>query len=638
MWVATADLPQSAGHPFYARLNRVLDDAGFDTFVETQCAKFYAEGLGRPSVTPGRYFRLLLLGYVEGLDSERAIAWRAADSLSIRDFLDFDLHEAPPDHSTLSRTRRLIDVDTHQAVFTWVLQRLAEANLVHGHTIGIDATTLEANAAMRSIVRRDTGEAYEAWLTRLAAASGIATPTRAELARFDRTRKKKGSNDDWTHPHDPDAKITKMKDGRTHLAHTAEQAVDLETGAIVGVTVQDADDGDTTTLVETLITAAEQVEAVLPAGAGIAEVVGDKGYHSNETMVAFRELDIRSYISEPDRGRRHWQGKAAARAAVYANRRRIRGARGKRLLRQRGELLERPNAHLYETGRLRRVHLRHHPNILKRVLVHVCGFNLGLLMRQLTGVGTPRSLQGRAAAICTALIGLLAELWEPVRPSWAVTLHNPFRVVGQRRRDTCIRTLDPQVTNQPFCHGLLAAKVPRSNVTLPNSELGIVKREVGKKRRHMAVRQLFQNIPNLLPRLKPCLLMSPMSVAQYLDAGHKVFDLVVFDEASQIPVWDAVGAIARAKQAVIVGDPKQLPPTSFFGKTEDDDNEAPETELVDDLESILDECIGSGLPTLTLNWHYRSLHESLIAFSNYNYYENRLLTFPSSQRTGIAGC
>ena len=328
MWVATADLPQSAGHPFYARLNRVLDDAGFDTFVETQCAKFYAEGLGRPSVTPGRYFRLLLLGYVEGLDSERAIAWRAADSLSIRDFLDFDLHEAPPDHSTLSRTRRLIDVDTHQAVFTWVLQRLAEANLVHGHTIGIDATTLEANAAIRSIVRRDTGEAYEAWLTRLAAASGIATPTRAELARFDRTRKKKGSNDDWTHPHDPDAKITKMKDGRTHLAHTAEQAVDLETGAIVGVTVQDADDGDTTTLVETLITAAEQVEAVLPAGAGIAEVVGDKGYHSNETMVAFRELDIRSYISEPDRGRRHWQGKAAARAAVYANRRRIRGARG----------------------------------------------------------------------------------------------------------------------------------------------------------------------------------------------------------------------------------------------------------------------------------------------------------------------
>ena len=426
MWVATADLPQSAGRPFYARLNRVLDDAGFDTFVETQCAKFYAEGLGRPSVTPGRYFRLLLLGYVEGLDSERAIAWRAADSLSIRDFLDFDLPEAPPDHSTLSRTRRLIDVDTHQAVFTWVLHRLAAADLVHGRTIGIDATTLEANAAMRSIVRRDTGAAYEAWLTRLAAASGIATPTRAELARFDRKRKKKGANDDWTHPHDPDAKITKMKDGRTHVAHTAEHAVDLETGAVVGVTVQDADDGDTTTMVETLITAADQVEAVLPAGASIAEVVGDKGYHSNETLVAFAAIGVRSYVSEPDRGRRNWKGKAAARDAVYANRRRIRGARGQQLLRQRGELLERPNAPLYATGRLRRVHLRHHPNILKRVLVHVCGFNLGLLMRQLTGVGTPRSLQGRAAAIGTALIGLLAALGERGRPSSAVTLPTPF--------------------------------------------------------------------------------------------------------------------------------------------------------------------------------------------------------------------
>ena len=239
--------------------------------VEAQCASFYADGVGRPSRAPGRYFRRLLLGYFEGLDSERAIAWRAADSLSIRTFLDFALHEAPPDHSTLSRTRRLIDLETHQAVFTWVLQRLADATLVVGRTVGIDATTLEANAAMRSIVRRDTGESYDAFLTRLAEASGLSTPTRAELARFDRTRKKKGSNADWTHPHDPDAKIAKMKDGRTHLAHTAEHAVDLETGAIVGVTVQDASAGDTTTLVDTLVTAAEQVEAV--GAPGIAEIV-----------------------------------------------------------------------------------------------------------------------------------------------------------------------------------------------------------------------------------------------------------------------------------------------------------------------------------------------------------------------------
>ena len=307
-------------------------------------------------------------------------------------------------------------------MFTWVLQRLADAKLVLGRTVGIDATTLEANAAMRSIVRRDTGESYDGFLTRLAEASGLSTPTRAELGRFDRTRKKKGSNADWTHPHDPDAKIAKMKDGRTHLAHTAEHAVDLETGAIVGVTVQDASAGDTTTLAKTLITAAEQVEAV--GARGIVEVVADKGYHSNETMVGFAVSRVRSYVSEPDRGRRRWKGKTAARDAVYANRRRVRGARGKRLLRQRGELLERPNAHLYETGGIRRVHLRGHSNILKRLLVHVCGFNLGLLMRQLTGVGTPRSLQGRATALLNALIGILCRCWGRVPPSWAPKRHD----------------------------------------------------------------------------------------------------------------------------------------------------------------------------------------------------------------------
>jgi transposase len=256
MWVATHDLPRSAAHPFYTRLNQILDRADFDGFVEARCQPFYADD-GRPGLPPGRYFRMLLLGYFEGLDSERAIAWRAADSLSVRSFLGLELHEAPPDHSTVSRTRRLIDLETHQAVFTWVLQRLADAGLVKGKTIGLDATTLEANAALRSIVRRDTGESYEAFLTRLAQASGIETPTREDLARLDRTRPKKGSNDDWTHPLDPDAKITKMKDGRTHLAHKAEHAVDLETGAVVAVTVQDADDGDAATSVETLIDAAD---------------------------------------------------------------------------------------------------------------------------------------------------------------------------------------------------------------------------------------------------------------------------------------------------------------------------------------------------------------------------------------------
>jgi transposase len=269
MWVATQDLPRTAGHPFYARLNQILDKHDFDGYVEELCQRFYADEVGRPGLPPGRYFRLLLIGYFEGLDAERAIAWRAADSFALREFLGLMLPEAPPDHSTISRTRRLIDLETQEAVFTWMLQRLAYAGLVKGKTVGIDATTLEANAALRSIVRRDTGESYQDFLTKLAQASGIETPTRAYLARIDRKRKKKGSNDDWTHPHDPDAKITKMKDGRTHLAHKAEHAVDLETGAIIAVTVQGADEGDTATSVETLIEAAEQIETVVPEGDGI---------------------------------------------------------------------------------------------------------------------------------------------------------------------------------------------------------------------------------------------------------------------------------------------------------------------------------------------------------------------------------
>jgi transposase len=410
MWVATQDLPRSAAHPFYARLNQILDQHDFDGCVERLCERFYADD-GRPGLPPGRYFRLLLIGYFEGLDAERAIAWRTADSFALREFLGLVLPEAPPDHSTISRTRRLIDLETHEAVFTWMLQRLADAGLVKGKTVGIDATTLEANAALRSIVRRDTGESYQDFLIKLAQASGIETPTRADLARIDRKRKKKGSNDDWTHPQDPDAKITKMKDGRTHLAHKAEHAVDLETGAVVAVTVQDATEGDTTTSRETLIKAPEQIEAVRPDGGGLQEVVGDKGYHSNQSLVDLEAVGVRSYISEPDRGRRNWKDKPEARTAVYRNRRRIRGPRGLRLLRLRGERLERPFAHLYETGGMRRVHLRGHTNIRKRLLIHTAGFNLGLVMRQLIGVGTPRGLQGRRIAAAAALLALLRALW-----------------------------------------------------------------------------------------------------------------------------------------------------------------------------------------------------------------------------------
>jgi transposase len=393
LWIPTTELPMSPGHPFYVRLNEILEAAGFDRFVEEHCRAFYAPVMGRPSLAPGRYFRLLLIGYFEGLDSERGIAWRAADSLAVRHFLGLGLDEAAPDHSTISRTRRLIDVEAHQAVFTWVQERLVEAHLLRGKTLAVDATTLEANAAMRSIVRRDTGESYQKFLTRLATASGLKTPSRAALARLDRRRKKRTSNTEWVNPSDPDAKVTQMKDGRTHLAHKVEHAVDLETGALVAVTLHGADVGDTTSLLATTLTAAEQlaaVQATVPTA-----LVGDRGYHSNDTLLTLRALGIRGYLAEPDRGRRCWTKAPEAQQPVYGNRRRVGGPRGKRLMRRRGEYVERTFAHVYDTGGLRRVHLRGHPNILKRLIVHAGAFNLGLLMRHAFGRGTPRGLQGR---------------------------------------------------------------------------------------------------------------------------------------------------------------------------------------------------------------------------------------------------
>jgi len=433
-WVAAADLPTTAAHPFYQRVNALLDDHHFDPFVEGVCQGFYADTMGRPSLTPGIYFRLLLVGYFEGVDSERGMAWRAADSLTIRRFLRIALDEVVPDHSTISRTRRLIDLETHRAVFTWVQQRLVEAGLLKGKTVAIDATTLEANAAMRSIVRRDTGEGYQAFLTRLAEASGIKTPTRAALARLDRKRKKKTSNKDWTSPTDPDAKVTKMKDGRTHLAHNAEHAVDLDTGAIVAVTVQGADEGDTTTIIDTVIAAAEQIEdaqADVKEPQPLEEIIGDKGYHSNQTMVDLNAVGLRSYVAEPDRGRRDWSDEPEAQAPVYRNRRRIRGPRGRRLMRQRGERIERSFAHRYDTGGMRRTHLRGHANILKRLLIHAGGFNLGLLVRGILGVGTPRGLQGRLATVVATRFVLLGA---PRRRLAAIGILHRFIEAGRGRR------------------------------------------------------------------------------------------------------------------------------------------------------------------------------------------------------------
>jgi len=429
LWIPSCTVARPASHPFYERLNRLLAQCDFDRFVEGKCQRFYAAVMGRPGLAPGIYFRLLLVGYFEGIDSERGISWRAGDSLSIREFVGIPLNEGAPDHTTISRTRRLIDLDTHRQVFQWVLELLADAGLVNGKRIGIDATTLEANAALRSIVRRDNGQSYEEFLKDLARQSGIATPTREDLARVDRKRKKKGSNDEWVNPHDPDARITKMKNGSTHLAHKAEHAVDMKTGAVVAVTLQEADLGDTTTVKETLTEAGmtvadlvEREEEIAEPGnsqvhmGGVEEVVADKGYHSGPVLQEMKAAGVRTYIPEKKQaGKRHWIGKVEQRDAVYANRERLQRAKGQRLLRKRGELIERTFAHCYETGGMRRTHLRKHNNILKRLLIHVAGMNLGLLLRSVYGIGTPRGLQDLSMTL-DFVIALVTWAWREENP------------------------------------------------------------------------------------------------------------------------------------------------------------------------------------------------------------------------------
>lgn len=420
-WIETQNLAKVPGHPFYQRLNKILKERGFNAFASGACEKFYKEG-GRPSVPPPAYFRMLMIGYFEGLDSERGIAWRCADSRSLREFLGYSLTEETPDHSTLSRIRSRIDLETHSEVFGWALKALAEEDLLSGKTVGVDATTLEANAALRSIVRRDTGEKYEEFLTRLAKESGIETPTREDLIKLDRKRKNKGSNDDWESPNDPDSRIAPMKDGSTHLAHKAEHAVDMDSGAVLAVTLQHANLGDTTTIYQTVTEATENLEKLAqdPQLAKkikpyVEEVVTDKGYHSNKVLTMHEDAEIRTYISEPDRGERNWENKVREQKAVHGNRRRIKGKRGKALMRRRGELVERSFAHCYESGAMRRTHLTGHANILKRLLIHVAAFNLSLILRKHFGCGTPREM---ADAMKRLLFGLFGAI--RVRTTWQV--------------------------------------------------------------------------------------------------------------------------------------------------------------------------------------------------------------------------
>jgi hypothetical protein len=412
-WIATAALAPAPANPFYQRLNEILQEGDFDPFVEDLCRPYYAKGIGRRGIPPGIYFRMLFVGYFEGLGSQRAIAWRCADSRSLREFLGYLPTELTPDHSSLTKVRQRLPEVVHEQVFAWVLQR-AEANgLWPGPTTGVDSTFLEANASMKTIERRETGDDWKAYLRQLAAAAGIENPSDEDLRRLDRQRHdKKVSNAEWGSPTDPDSRITKMKDGTTHLAYKAEHVVDLKTDLVLAAAVYPADQPDSATLLPSLVAAqlnlfrADRVAAGTDPGAAaevpvIAEAVTDKGYHKVETLVDCAAAGVRTYTGEQRRPTGHvWTDKPAGWEQVYrANRRRNRSARGKRLQKQRSEYVERTFAHVCETGGGRRSWLRGLANVSKRHLMQVAGHNLGVLRRRRFGKGTPRGLQGAGVAL-----------------------------------------------------------------------------------------------------------------------------------------------------------------------------------------------------------------------------------------------
>ncbi len=406
LWAVTTDLPQSPSHAFDDKLNGLLAEAGFDRYAEGLCQPYYADGKGRGSIPPGVYFRMLFVGYFEGLDSQRAIAWRCSDSLSLRAFLGIPRTEPTPDHSSLTHIRQRLPLGVHERVFLHVLKIAQDKKLLRGKTVAIDSTTLEANAAMRGIVRKDTGGDYKEYLKRLMAEQGIDSPTDEDIRRFDKSRKKKASNKEWQSPADPGSRIARMKDGTTHLAYKAEHTVDLDSEFVLAAKVCTADQSDPSTLVDSVLQA--QINLVRAGSEQeVEEAVADKGYHKAETLADCEACNTRTYIPEPKGRDYNGEDKPEAwRKATKANRRRTKGARNKRLQKKRSELVERSFAHVCETGGGRRTWLRGLAEVTKRYVVRVAAHNLGLLTRKLFGVGKPRTLQGAGGGLVWASLCL----------------------------------------------------------------------------------------------------------------------------------------------------------------------------------------------------------------------------------------
>lgn len=411
--ISHSDLVTSSGHPFYTRLNRLLDDDGFDSWLEGECAPYFSES-GRPSIPPGVYFRMLFVGYLEGFPAERAIAWHCRDRMSLREFLGYQIHERTPDHSSFTIWRQRLPLEMYGAVFQRILCLVHRHGLIDAYAAGVDSTTLEANASLRRLSRKDSGASYREYVKELMREAGEDPNDPEAFIRFDKKRKDKSlSNRDWQSETDPDARIAKMKDGTTHLAYKSEHAVDLATGAMLGVGIYPADQGDTSCITETLAVVEENLAALGDTPPELLCVVTDKGYHQAELIKEINEENgITTYIPERhSEQRRRWHGDTEARREFHANRRRTRGKEGKRLGRLRAELAERSFALFKRSGNLARMTLRGFENVTKRYLIHAAAYNLGLIMRAIFGQGTPKGMADAIKRFVFELLSLFVAIW-----------------------------------------------------------------------------------------------------------------------------------------------------------------------------------------------------------------------------------
>ena len=418
-WVATQQLPKSPKSTFYSKLDETLASFGFAAQVRAICAPAYKQtGTGRPGIDPVVYLKMIMVGFFEDLPSERAIAARCADSMSIRAFLNYELDEKTPDHSTFTVIRQRLGLDLYERIFTLTLQALQAHGLLRGKNLGIDSSVIEANASLRALVHRNTEEQYWDYVKRLAAEHGIDPDDAAAVRKFDRHRPGKGSNQEWVNPHDPAAKIGRTQAGATDMIYKPEAVVDLDTGAIVQAQVHPGDQADHKEMATRVLEAQQSINQATGEKLDtltVNSVTSDKGYYAVNELQALQQEDIRTVIADPIDNRRLDKLEPDQKKAVQAARRSVKSTSGKNLLRRRGMHIERSFAHILDCGGMRRTTLRGWENLNKRFKLAAAIYNLSQLMRKLFGIGTPKQLAACGRLLLLQFTYLLVVIARIVR-------------------------------------------------------------------------------------------------------------------------------------------------------------------------------------------------------------------------------